>query len=50
MNLLTGLQDIKLPPVVVKIEEDSLRNMFVAAFLLGTLLMVINVVLKKVTA
>lgn len=50
MDLKNILKDITLPPVVVKVDEDSMRNLFVAVFFLGVMLMVVNVVIKKATA
>lgn len=38
MNLLSQLGDIKLPPVVVKVDEDSLKSIYVTLVLVGATL------------
>lgn len=38
MNLLNQLGDIKLPTVVVKVEEDNLKNIYVMIVLAGATL------------
>lgn len=43
-NLISGIQ---IPPVTIRIEEESLRNLFVWGLVLGTALMLIGVVLSK---
>ncbi len=48
MNLTGALKDIQLPPVVVKIDEDTLRNVFVVIMVAGALLMVTWIVLSRV--
>ena len=51
MNTITdALKNIQLPPIVVKVEDDTIRNLVVAILFCGSLLLVLNVVLKKVTA
>jgi len=40
-NLLNNLSDISLPPVTVRVDEDSLRNLFITAFLLGSALILV---------
>lgn len=37
-QLLSGLSDVKLPPVVVKIDEESLKNTYVMLVLVGATL------------
>lgn len=50
MNLLTdSLKNIELPPVVVTIDEDTIRNLFVLAMVAGSLLMVTWIVLSRVS-
>lgn len=37
-TILSQLSDVKLPPVVVKIDEDSLKNIYVMLVFVGATL------------
>ena len=46
-NLLTGLENVKLPTVKVAVEEDSLRGLFLTGFLLGSALILVAALVFK---
>ena len=37
-NILNQLGEIKLPPVVVKVDEDTLKNIYITGVLIGATL------------
>lgn len=49
MDLTNALKNIELPPVVIKIEEDTMRNLFVLIMVSGAFLMVGWIVLSRVS-
>lgn len=49
-NLLSGIENIKLPTVVVAVDEDTLRNLFLTALLSGVALMAVYALMFKNTS
>lgn len=47
MDLKNALKGVEVP-VVIKLDDDSLKNLFIGVFFVGTALMVVSLIITRV--